>query len=343
MKMFRIECQLASRFFTNSSHGSLARAAKYRRLTSALYSRRSEISTIAYTLSHGVKLLDGGFKYNCSPGTCLAITQSSGGAELDRLFDVSFVRSPSDSYVNCVSTNPDRTRIDVGLARKQHREYVSVMKGAGVDVIELPPLERYPDSVFMQDPALLGCRRSVVGRFGEERRRGEEEMLIQALTDHKHSVGSVSYVEQPGTLEGGDIVVSERGIFVGESPRTNTEGIRQLAKHLSGLDVKPVKTSLFHLLCGCSYLTDGTMIIAPELVDPEAFPGFGFVTVPKEEAYACDALYVGHGKVIIPSGFPRASKSLREAGYSPLEVDVSEFHKGDGGVTCLASPVYKLF
>jgi len=262
---------------------------------------------------------------------------------MDRLFDLVFVRPPSDSYANCVSTNPARTRIDVSLAKKQHREYVSILKRAGVEVIELAPLNSYPDSVFMQDPAILGSRHSVVGRFGEQRRRGEEEALVQSLNDHKDKVGSVSHVEPPGTLEGGDIVVTDRGIFVGKSTRTNAEGIKQLAKHLSGLEVKPVETSLLHLLCGCSYLTDGTMIIAPELVSTEAFPGFTFVAIPKEEAYACDALYVGYGKVVIPSGFPLAATSLRNAGYTPLEVDISEFYKGDGGVTCLASPVYKLF
>jgi dimethylargininase len=85
------------------------------------------------------------------------------------------------------------------------------------------------------------------------------------------------------------------------------------------------------------------MIIAPDLVDPETFPGFRCVTIPLEEAYAADALYVGDGRVITPSGFPKTSVKLREAGYKPVEVEVSEFYKGDGGVTCLCSPIYRLF
>jgi dimethylargininase len=85
------------------------------------------------------------------------------------------------------------------------------------------------------------------------------------------------------------------------------------------------------------------MIIAPDLVDPKSFPGFRLITIPFEEAYATDALYVGDGRVIIPSGFPKTAMKLKEAGYRPVEVDVSEFYKGDGGVTCLCSPVYNLF
>ncbi len=85
------------------------------------------------------------------------------------------------------------------------------------------------------------------------------------------------------------------------------------------------------------------MIIAPDLVDPKSFPGFRFITIPLEEAYATDALYVGDGRVIIPSGFPKTAMKLKEAGYRPVEADVSEFYKGDGGVTCLCSPVYNLF
>ncbi len=262
---------------------------------------------------------------------------------MDRLFDLVFVRPPAETYVNCVSTNPDRDKIDIVLAKEQHRQYVSTLREVGIQVIELQQLEALADSVFMQDPALLGSRNAIIGRFGEEKRRGEEKMLVNDLINHKDRVGEVHYVDPPGTLEGGDIVVTDRGIFTGESSRTNAHGIRQLAMHLKEVSVKAVKTELLHLLCGCSYLNNGTMIIAPELVAAECFPGFRFITIPKEEAYACDALYVGDGKVVIPAGFEDVARKLRSSGYRPSEVEVSEFYKGDGGVTCLSSPVYNLF
>jgi len=262
---------------------------------------------------------------------------------MDRLFDLVFVRPPPNSYVGCVSTSPKRNEIDVELAREQHRRYVSTLKGPGIDVVELPLLEDFPDSVFMQDPALLGSQRSITGRFGEHTRRGEEKALLDALRDHRSKIGEIQFVKDPGTFEGGDVLVTDRGLFVGESKRTNLNGIKQLAAYLNDLEVRPVKTGLLHLLCGCSYLSDGKMIIAPDLVSPNSFPGFEFVSLSRKEAYAADALYLGDGKVLIPSGFPDVNKKLEEAGYEAVEVDMSEFRKGDGGLTCLCSPVYRLF
>jgi dimethylargininase len=261
-------------------------------------------------------------------------------SDTDRFFETVLVRPPANAYVKCVSTNPARTSIDVGLAKEQHRLYVSILRESGLHVIELSPLERFPDSVFMQDPALLGSRRTLIGRFGEGSRRGEEKALRENLSDRRLDVGAVCFIEGPGTLEGGDVLITEHGLFVGESQRTNRTGIKQLFVCLDHLQVK---TGLLHLLCGCSYLSQRTMMIAPDLVSPKSFPGFRFITIPLEEAYASDALYVGEGRVIIPSGFSKTVVKLRDAGYKPVEVDVSEFRKGDGGVTCLCSPVYKLF
>ena len=261
----------------------------------------------------------------------------------DRFFDTVFVRPPADSYVKCVSTNADKTNIDVRLAKKQHNQYISILRESGIHVIELDPLEDLPDSVFMQDPAILGSRRTVIGRFGEQSRRGEEETLWRDLRDRRVDVGAAHFVKHPGTLEGGDVLITDHGIFVGDSKRTNSSGIRQLSENLKDIAVNAVKTSMLHLLCGASYLNHKTMIIAPDLVDPESFPGFRFVKIPSEEAYAADALYLGEGRVLIPSGFPKASMKLSESGYKPIEVEVSEFYKGDGGVTCLCSPLYKLF
>jgi dimethylargininase len=262
---------------------------------------------------------------------------------MDRFFDTVFVRPPADSYVECISTNPARTSIDLRLAKDQHKQYVSTLRESGIQVIELDPLENLPDSVFMQDPAILGSRRTTIGRFGELSRRGEEKALLRDLRDRRIDTGTAHFVKQPGTLEGGDILITDHGIFVGESQRTNPSGIRQLSASLNDIDVSVVKTNLLHLLCGASYLNHKTMIIAPDLVDPESFPGFRFIKIPSEEAYAADALYLGEERVLIPSGVPKTSMKLREAGYKPVEVEVSEFYKGDGGVTCLCSPLYKLF
>jgi dimethylargininase len=264
-------------------------------------------------------------------------------SSLDRLFDLVLVRPPANSYVNCVSSNPQKKNIDLSLAKEQHRNYSSILRESGIRVIELRPLEKYPDSVFMQDPALIGSHRSIIGRFGEVTRRGEEQALVNDINTHNIDVGEMDRVDAPGTLEGGDIAVTDRGVFVGQSQRSNAAGIKRLKRTLTDCRVISIRIDAMHLLCGCSYLSNGHMIIAPDVVDPQSFPGFHFIAVPTEEAYATDALYLGERRVLIPAGFPTASRKLKDGGYTPVEVEMSEFYKGDGGVTCLSSPVYKIF
>lgn len=263
---------------------------------------------------------------------------------MDRLFDSVLVRSPSISYEHCVSSNPDKNSIDIKLAKLQHQSYISILRENDIKVLELPSYENYPDSVFMQDPAVLGLRRSIIGRFGEISRRGEESKLVSELHQLELLKDSkVLQIEGPGTLEGGDVMITDqKQLFVGQSSRTNSTGTLQLQSFLPDMKVTAVKTELLHLLCGCSYLNQSTMIITPELVNPLNFSGFKYVKLSREDAYASDALYLGERRVLIPSGYPKASNKLKEEGYIPVEVDVSEFRKGDGGVTCLCSPIYNI-
>jgi dimethylargininase len=234
----------------------------------------------------------------------------------------------------------------VTLAKSQHRQYVSVLKEAGnLEVIELPVLQDLPDSVFQADPAVLGVGTCIIGRFGEKSRRPENHALAQDLARYRSKVGAIRRVEEPGTIEGGDILVTENEMFAGfrpdsETPRTNIEGIKQLRKY-SKLKVLQVRSNTFHLLCGCSFLRGREILLAPDTLSASFFPGFKFVLVPQDEVYASEALYLGEARVLIPAGYPRTSKNLKQAGYRPVEVELSEFYKGDGGVSCMSAPVYK--
>lgn len=261
---------------------------------------------------------------------------------MDRLYDVILVRPPSDSYEKCVSTNRARDTIDVTLAKRQHRDYVSILKESNLEVIELPALDTLPDSVFAYDPALLGEKTCVIGRFGERTRRGENKALAKDLVNYANTVGGLKFAQDPGTLEGGDILVTGKGVFVGESTRTNIQGIKQLTEYLNPLPVKPIRINMFHLLCACSFLNNNRILLAPDLLPPSYFAGFDFVLVPEREAYASETLYLGEKKVLIPSGYPETARNLKSAGYKPIETDLSEFWKGDGGVSCLSAPVYKI-
>jgi len=261
---------------------------------------------------------------------------------MDRLFDVVIVRPPGKSYKNCVSTNPEHSGIDINLAKKQHGEYVKVLKENGIEVIELKPLENHPDSVFVQDTAIVGVKSNlaVLSRFGEASRRGEEESIGDVLRKEGFEI---KRIEEPGTLEGGDVMVTDVGVvFVGVSQRTNIEGIEQLARYFHGVKVVKVPISkIFHLLSGVSYLGSKTIAISPQVVDVDYFRSFKLIQIPEDELYANNMLYLGEKRVLLPEGYPKTEEKLRKEGFKPITVDVSEFWKGDGGVTCLNLPFYK--
>jgi dimethylargininase len=260
----------------------------------------------------------------------------------ERLFERVFVRPPPNDYAKCNSTNPDKEGIDLVLARKQHREYISILKESGIEVVQLPVLDGYPDSVFTQDPAIIGTDTTIVGRFGLKSRAGEETKMVDDLQAGHWKIGSTQLIKEPGRLEGGDVMITDTTIFVGDSSRTNKEGIRQLASHLQVHRIVAVKTKSFHLLCGCSYIGQNTIVVAPSIVEVKPFAGFNVIQIPDEEEYAANILRLGKRKVLIPSGYPKTYQKLRGAGFQVVEIDNSEFYKGDGGLTCLSSPVYRV-
>jgi dimethylargininase len=241
-----------------------------------------------------------------------------------------FVRPPGDSFAAAISSTG--ATIDVALAQDQHAAYRVALRLAGVEVEELPPSEAYPDSCFMQDPALVVRGRAVIARPGAASRRGEEALVAPLLRERLPTVEIVS----PATLEGGDVLVLPDRVYVGRSDRTNAEGIEQLAAALHPLPVEEIPVvGLLHLLSGVTYLGRNTLLAVREMADRPEFSGMTVLVVPDEEAYACNALGLGEF-VIAPEGYERTAALLRGAGFRVLTVPVSEFAKADGGVTCLS-------
>ncbi|MEM3542638.1 MAG: arginine deiminase family protein, partial [Candidatus Methanomethylicia archaeon] len=192
----------------------------------------------------------------------------------DRLFDTVIVRPPSITFNKCVSGNPLKATVDVNLAKKQHEEYIKILLENGVEVIKLKSIDQFPDSVFIQDTALIGLKskRALIARFGEVSRRGEEEDIAILLNEKGFEVFRV---EAPGTIEGGDLMITDLGvIYVGLSRRTNIEGIKQLMKIFPReLVIATPIDKTFHLLGGVNYIGNKTIIIAPSLVDLRYFEG----------------------------------------------------------------------
>ena len=249
------------------------------------------------------------------------------------------VRPPGASFAQAISSS--QAVIDVALAQAQHAEYRQALAEAGVTVEVLPPDERYPDSCFMQDPAMVIAGRAIINRPGAASRRGEEEALVELLA----SRFPTTRIVPPGTLEGGDVLILPDRVVVGRSDRTNRAGIAQLVvaladltglANLSGLPVleAPVAGYL-HLLSAVTHLGDGTLLSVEDFVLPPALAGFPVLRVPADEGYACNALGIGD-KVILPAGYPKTAAMLKAHGYEVLLVPTTEFAKADGGVTCLA-------
>ncbi len=250
----------------------------------------------------------------------------------ERILSHALVRPPGASFAAALSSRGGP--INVALAQAQHAEYRQALVAAGLTVEVLPADERYPDSCFMQDPAVVIGGRAVIGRPGAPSRRGEEETIAGYLATRL----PLARLVPPATLEGGDVMILPDRVLVGRSGRTNRAGIAQLAVAIaeSGLAVieLPLEAGL-HLLSFATYLGRGMLLAAEPYGRHPVFAGLEIITVPPEEAAAANALAIRE-TVILSAGYPRVTAMLAERGFAVLPVPTSEFAQADGGVTCLS-------
>jgi dimethylargininase len=249
-------------------------------------------------------------------------------------FTKALVRQPCRNMVNGLST-AGLGKPDFEKALLQHGAYVSAMQRCGVTVTVLPADEEYPDSVFIEDTAVLSEKVAVVTWPGASSRQGEEVAVAHALRafyPHLETIGA------PGTLEGGDVMRAGNHFFIGISTRTNPEGARQLAailtRHGYEATMVPLRAVL-HLKTGISYLENNFLLAHGEFVNHPQLRDFHVIPVADEEAYAANSIWV-NGHVLLPAGFPQTRKTLERFGYNVDRVDVSEFRKLDGGLSCLS-------
>ena len=242
------------------------------------------------------------------------------------------VRPPGDSFRSAISETGQMP--DPILARRQHEEYCRALQTAGLELHLLPPDEQFPDSCFMQDPALVIEGKAVIGRLSATTRQGEEESVAEVLA----GFFPVTRIKSPGTLEGGDILPLPEGVFAGITARTNPSGIDQLREMLAPLGIPvtgvPV-TKYLHLLTGTTYLGRGIFLALEDFLDDPFMLGKECISVPLDHAHAANALGIGD-YVILPAGHPKVAEHIRARGFEVLEVPLFEFAKADGGSTCLS-------
>ena len=232
-------------------------------------------------------------------------------------------------------TTAELGKPDAERAREQHRRYVAALEGCGLEVTVLSADERFPDSVFVEDTAIVTDRCAIITNPGAVERRGEVHEVEKALTG---LYGDVERITDPGTVDGGDVLQVGDHFYVGLTRRTNREGAEQLSAILRryGLEVSFVALRRFlHLKTGVAYLGCDDLVVAGEVGEEDAFRGFDKIIVPPEEEYGANCIRI-NDRVLMAAGYETAKRGIAERGYEITELEMSEFRKLDGGLSCLS-------
>jgi dimethylargininase len=257
--------------------------------------------------------------------------------ETSHVFQNAIVRLPGINFAQGLTT----VHLGVPLYDKvlqQHARYCEALRECGLTLTALDADLDHPDSTFVEDTAVLTAHSAVLTRPGARTREGEVAAMRPTL---RRFFPAMVEIEAPGTLDGGDICEADDRFFLGLSHRTNEEGARQLAAHLKregySSDVIDVRgmSSILHLKSGISYVGDHTLVVMEEMAGHELFKGYELIRVTEQESYAANCVRVNE-RVLVAAGYPLLMAELSARGFHPLELDMSEFRKMDGGLSCLS-------
>jgi dimethylargininase len=247
---------------------------------------------------------------------------------------IAITHVPSPNMDRCELTHVERAPIHYGRACEQHAAYCDMLRECGATVVTLDVYRYLPDCCFVEDTAVVLDEVAVLTPMGTESRHGEPVGIEPEVRRYR----DVVRVELPATLEGGDVLHAGRTLLVGETARTNRAGIEALTTVASRYGYRVVPLSLrgcLHLQTAVTALDDRTLLVNPAWLDVEQLRGFKLVRVPAEEPWAANVARVGR-ILVAAAAFPRTADLLRSRGYEVRTVDVSEFAKAEGGVTCLS-------
>jgi dimethylargininase len=242
------------------------------------------------------------------------------------------IRAPSSKLAEGIVTHIERSPVDVDLARDQHEAYAGSLTASGWEIQRAPVAEDCPDSVFIEDVLVVCEDLAVLTHPGAPARRAE----VAGVASVAGSLGlRTARIEEPGTLDGGDVLQADHTVYVGRGGRTNGAGIRQLRALLAPLGRTVIAVPLqnvLHLKSAVTALPDGTFLLLPRLVPAGLFPAVR----PVDEEAGCHVVPLGGDRVLIAASAPRTAELLDDTGFTPVVVDISEFEKLEGCVTCLS-------
>jgi dimethylargininase len=245
---------------------------------------------------------------------------------------IAITREVSSRFNECEITHIDRSPINLDIARRQHREYTMALSQIGCQVIELPEQRDLPDSVFVEDTAFILPEVAVITRPGADSRKPETESIIRALSSHRPLV----HVTAPATVDGGDVLVLEKNIYIGMSTRSTQEAVTQLQGLLDnyGYKVAGVKlTDCLHLKTAVTRVDNKTLLINKNWVDAAHFSEYQLIEVDPSEPFAANCLPVKE-VIIYPTAFPNTQKKIEQKGFKIINVNLDELAKAEGAVTC---------
>jgi len=252
-------------------------------------------------------------------------------------FRRAIVRPPSRTFADGLTAStlgpPD---LDKALA--QHATYCAALERCGLTLTHLPPDDAFPDSTFVEDPAILTPKLAILTNPGAPSRRGEVASIAAALPEFFERI---TRIESPGTVDGGDVCQADEHFFIGVSDRTNEHGARQLAALLaqegftsSVVDIRG-SSKVLHLKTGISYLGERRIVAMREIAGHPAFRDYEVVTIALDENYAANLLRI-NDFVILAANFPKIAKTVADLGHTIVPLDMSEFRKMDGSLSCLS-------
>lgn len=245
---------------------------------------------------------------------------------------VALTRPVSPTLGDCELTHLARRDIDVGKAEAQHRAYERALAAAGCALVGVPAAPHLPDAVFVEDTAVVFHELAVVARPGAPSRRPEVDPVAAVLSGYR----SLRHIEEPGTLDGGDVLVVGRNVFVGDSARTNADGARQLARIVEPLGYHVQRIEMhgcLHLKTAVTAVDDQTLLLNPEWVSAADFSGYDKVDVHPSEPFAANVLRLGD-RLLMAEEHPRTRARLEALGMHVTTVALSELARAEAGATC---------
>ena len=253
------------------------------------------------------------------------------------MFKHAIVRLPGTNFAQGLTT------VELGAPSydkvlQQHARYCEALQECGLELTKLDADLDHPDSTFVEDTAVLTSHSAILTRPGARSRQDEVAAIRPALQSF---FPAMLEIEAPGTLDGGDICEAGHRFFLGLSQRTSEEGAGQLAAHLARegytsavIDVRGM-SSILHLKSGVSYIGENTLVVMEEMAELELFKEYELVRVTEQESYAANCVRVNE-RVLVAAGYPLLTAELKRHGFHPLELEMSEFQKMDGGLSCLS-------